>query len=91
MNVYVILILTVVANASASIVVKVAMRGAPITSAGALLAHSVEQPYMWLGGLLFVASFFGYSYMLSRLSLGTAYPIMTSASMAIVVLTSAWY
>lgn len=91
LNVYLILAMTVVANASASIFVKIAMRGAPVASIGALLARSAAQPAAWLGGFLFVSSFFGYSYVLSKLSLGTAYPIMTSASMAIVVLASAWY
>ncbi|MDA8345362.1 MAG: hypothetical protein M0Z66_07750 [Thermaerobacter sp.] len=91
MNVYWVLAASIIANATANILIKIAMRGASITSMGTLISRAAAEPAIWFGGLLFVASFGGYSYVLSKLNLSTAYPLMTSVGLAIVVLYSTVY
>lgn len=88
MGVYWVLAASILANATANILIKVAMRGASIESISGFVSRTTTEPALWFGGLLFVASFGGYSYVLSKLSLSTAYPLMTSIGLAIVVVYS---
>lgn len=90
-NTYLILAASVIVNASANILIKLAMRGATISSVGALLGRALLSPAMWAGVALFAAALAGYSYVLSKLDLSIAYPVMTTAGLGIVVLYSALF
>ncbi len=85
---WIILILGIAANASASILVKLAMMpprkfpslGDPITALG-------NWPF-WLGLALYGGAFLLYSAALARLPLNVAHPVLTSGAVATVALLS---
>jgi multidrug transporter EmrE-like cation transporter len=78
------------ANAAANLLIRAGMRGRALDLAepGAVLRGIVLNPLV-LGGLaLFALNVVSYAYVLSRVPLSIAYPIMTSAGFLIVVTAS---
>ncbi len=54
--------------------------------------YILRSPFVVVGLLFFVGAFIGYSFLLSRMQLSIAYPIMTGAGFAIVcVLSYLWF
>ncbi len=87
---WLILILGIVANASASVLVKMAMippRKFP--SLAEPLASLGNWPF-WLGLGLYGAAFLLYAAALARLPLNVAHPVLTSGAVATVALFSSW-
>lgn len=85
---WLILILGIAANASASILVKMAMmppRQFPSLSNPA--AAMSNWPF-WLGLTLYGAAFLLYAFALTRLPLNVAHPVLTSGAIAAVALLS---
>lgn len=83
-----ILLLGIVANASASVLVKMAMippRKFP--TLGAPLESLTNWPF-WLGLGLYGAAFVLYAAALARLPLNVAHPVLTSGAVALVALLS---
>ena len=77
-------------NALANILMKVGMlkAGGMRLEPGSLLRNFVLNPMVILGVISFASALVCYGYVLSRLNLSVAYPIMTSVGYAIVVLAS---
>jgi multidrug transporter EmrE-like cation transporter len=82
--------LAIVSNASANILIKAAMKerkfDAQITAS---LFDAVLSPFMISGVIMFGIALVGYSFVLSKLNLSVAYPVMTIMGF-IVVLTASW-
>lgn len=86
---WLILVLGIAANASASVLVKMAMfppRKFP--SLGDPLAALSNWPF-WLGLVLYGAAFLLYAAALAKLPLNVAHPVLTSGAIATVALFSA--
>ena len=84
-----ILVVAIVFNASANILLKFGMQNAPQISVVGLknmLLNSITNVYVWLGLISFGVAFIFYSVVLTKMKLGIAYPIMTSAGFVIVTL-----
>ncbi len=85
---WIILILGIAANASASVLVKIAMtpprRFPSATDPGAAISN---WPF-WLGLTLYGAAFLLYAAALVRLPLNVAHPVLTSGAIATVALLS---
>ena len=84
------LVVALTANAAANLLLRAGMRGRALDLAepGAVLRSIVLNPLV-LGGLaLFALNVVSYAYVLSRVPLSIAYPIMTSAGFLIVVTAS---
>jgi len=89
MNTYVVLSLAIILNALANILMKVAMRKQDKTiEVIKMITQSLSNPILFLGILFFVLALVAYCYVLSRLNLSIAYPIMTSLGFLIVILAS---
>lgn len=76
-------------NAGANVLLKFGMRNAPELARVGLvrmLLTSVGNLYVWLGLISFGIAFVFYSVVLTRLKLGLAYPVMTSAGFVIVTI-----
>ncbi len=87
---HVALVVALLANAVANILIKYGMRTQQIDLANpgqALLAILTNVPVM-LGVTLFAVNVLAYSYVLTRIPLSTAYPIMTSVGFLIVISAS---
>ena len=85
---WLILLLGVAFNASASVLIKVAMmppRRFPTINAP--LAALINWPF-WLGLVLYAGAFFLYAAALARLPLNVAHPILTSGAVATVAICS---
>lgn len=85
---WLILVLGIAANASASVLVKLAMmppRRFP--SLGDPLAALANWPF-WLGLVLYGAAFLLYAAALARLPLNVAHPVLTAGAVATVALLS---
>jgi len=89
MSVVLILCFAIVANATANILIKVGMNRVgegkgllPTVMSGAL------QPAIIFGIVFFVLALAAYTYVLSRINLSIAYPIMTSMGFVLVILVS---
>ncbi len=83
----IVLLVAIVFNAVANILLKLGMQNAPdINSVGlkGMLINSITNISVWLGLFSFGVAFIFYSVVLTRMKLGVAYPIMTSAGFAIV-------
>ncbi|HID10182.1 MAG TPA: small multidrug resistance protein [Candidatus Latescibacteria bacterium] len=85
-----VLALAICLNALANIMIKVGMlrtRGMRL-ELGSLLRDFALNPAVALGAFSFALALVCYGYVLSRMNLSVAYPIMTSMGYAIVVLAS---
>jgi len=89
MNVYFILSFAIILNALANILMKVAMRKHDKTiETVKMVTEALSNPILFLGILSFVFALVAYCYVLSKLNLSIAYPIMTSLGFLIVILAS---
>lgn len=89
MNMYIMLSLAIVLNALANILMKVAMRGQGKTTASTeLITKALFNPVLLSGLLSFALALVAYCYVLSKLNLSIAYPLMTSLGFLIVILVS---
>jgi len=85
------LVLALVANAAANVMIKAGMRsrdvdlGEPV----AALKMMITNPLVVGGVILFALNIVSYAYVLTRVPLSLAYPIMTSGGFLIVVTASA--
>lgn len=90
----IILGIAIVLNAGANILIKMGMNSAPdlrAVSAGRYLLYFVTNVYVLSGILSFGLALLTYSYVLSKVNLSVAYPIMTSCGFVIVVLFSVFF
>jgi len=86
---YLILGCAIVCNAVANILIKVGMmKVSKATDMIAMIKGAMFSPAIIAGISFFVFALGGYSYILSKLNLSVAYPIMTSVGYMIVVLAS---
>ena len=89
MNNYLILGCAIVCNAVANILIKVGMmKLSKTTEMIEMIKGAVFNPAIIAGISFFVIALGGYSYILSKLNLSVAYPIMTSVGYMIVILAS---
>ncbi|MBW1854870.1 MAG: small multidrug resistance protein, partial [Deltaproteobacteria bacterium] len=78
-NTYIVLSLAIILNALANILMKVAMRKqGNTTEVVEMVTQSLTNPTLFLGILSFALALAGYCYVLSKLNLSIAYPLMTS-------------
>ena len=86
---YHILAIAILLNAAANICIKVGMLRAGVPSdLGYLVRQLFTNFFLILGVVLFGMALAAYSYVLSKLNLSIAYPIMTSLGYVIVILAS---
>ncbi len=85
------LVFALLANAAANIMIKAGMNGRPLDPGrpGELLTAIVTNKLVAGGVILFALNVVCYAYVLSRVPLSLAYPIMTSVGFLIVVGASA--
>jgi multidrug transporter EmrE-like cation transporter len=86
-----ILVVAIVFNAGANVLLKYGMQNAPdINTVGlkGMLINSITNISVWLGLFSFGVAFIFYSVVLTKMKLGVAYPIMTSAGFAIVTVAA---
>ena len=86
-----VLVIAIVFNAGANIMLKVGMKNSgSIAEHGisGMVMRALSSVYVWAGLAAFGIAFVFYSVVLSRMDLSKAYPIMTSAGFAIVVVAS---
>jgi len=89
MNTYFVLSLAIVLNAVANILMKVAMlKQEKTTDAIKLVIQSLTNPILFLGILSFALALVAYCYVLAKLNLSIAYPLMTTLGFIIVILAS---
>ena len=89
MNTYVILGFAIIFNAMANILMKMGMlRVDGNSDIFHMASKSITQPTIPLGIISFVLALICYLYVLSKLNLSIAYPIMTSMGFLIVILAS---
>ena len=88
-NTYIVLSLAIILNALANILMKVAMRKqGNTTEVVEMVTQALTNPTLFLGILSFALALAGYCYVLSKLNLSIAYPLMTSLGFLIVILAS---
>lgn len=81
--------LAIVFNATANILIKVGMNKVGDTEGiWELAKKAVMQPQLIAGIISFILAFVSYSYILTKLNLSVAYPIMVSMGIVIVVSVS---
>jgi len=89
MNTYTVLSLAIILNALANILMKVAMRTqVKTTGIIKMTTQFFTNPVLFLGIFSFALALVAYCYVLSRLNLSIAYPLMTSLGFLIVILAS---
>lgn len=89
MKVYIILVAAIVFNALANITIKVGMLKAEKTAnMFEMMSKAMFSPTVILGIGFFGLALVAYSYVLSKVNLSIAYPIMTSLGFLIVILAS---
>jgi multidrug transporter EmrE-like cation transporter len=89
MNTYIVLSLAITLNALANILMKVGMRRQG--EAGNMLTmvkQSLVNPVLFLGLLAFGLALVAYCYVLAKINLSIAYPLMTSLGIIIVIAAS---
>ena len=89
MNIYVILGLAIIFSAIGNVLMKIGML--KVTNSSNILYtvfKSIAQPVVPLGIICFILALGCYLYVLSKLNLSIAYPIMTSMVFLVVVLVS---
>lgn len=89
MNTYIVLSLAISLNALANILMKVAMRrqretGDMLT----MVKQSLANPVLFLGLVSFGLALVAYCFVLGRINLSIAYPLMTSLGIIIVIAAS---
>ena len=85
----VVLSFAIVCNATANILIKVGMNKVGDTKGiWELAKKAVMQPQLIAGIISFILAFVSYSYILTKLNLSIAYPIMVSMGIVIVVTVS---
>ena len=83
----IILGLSIVYNATANILIKVGMnRLGKVGGVFAMVKKAIVEPALVLGVFSFILALGGYSFVLTKLNLSIAYPIMISMGLIIVVL-----
>ena len=84
---YIALIIALLANAFANILIKSGMKNKEIVLSDPLSAvkQIITNPLVLAGVGLFAVNILAYSYVLSKIQLSIAYPIMTSVGFLIVV------
>ena len=88
-NIYIVLSFAIILNALANILMKVAMRKQDTTTGVISMGtQALTNPTLFLGMLSFALALAGYCYVLSKLNLSIAYPLMTSVGFLIVILVS---
>ena len=89
MNTYVVLSLAIVLNALANILMKVAMlKQAKTTDIITMVKQSLTNPVLFLGLISFALALVAYCFVLAKINLSIAYPLMTSLGFLIVILAS---
>lgn len=82
-------------NALANFLIKLAMRGRVLRLDPAHLPETLQSlainPVLWGGAAVFGLALIGYSIVLSRLNLSTAYPVMAGGGFLLVFMLSALY
>ncbi|KKU73364.1 MAG: Cation/cationic drug transporter [Parcubacteria group bacterium GW2011_GWA2_47_26] len=91
MQTAIILIITILSNAFANIFIKFGTQRLPPLEVKNILGNLgkiVGNPWILLGALLFMLNFPLYSLLLQRLKLAVAYPLITTAAFAVVLIIS---
>jgi multidrug transporter EmrE-like cation transporter len=89
---YLVLALAITLNALANIFMKVAMKDQQnTTSIIPMITQSLTNPTLFLGIISFGLALVAYCYVLSKINLSIAYPVMTSVGFLIVILVSWLY
>jgi multidrug transporter EmrE-like cation transporter len=92
---YLLLAVCMLLNALANFLIKLAVRGQQfqldLAHLGEILKHLVTNPVLWSGAACFGLALVGYSIVLSRLNLSTAYPVMAGGGFLLVFVLSALY
>lgn len=86
---YLILILAITFNAVANILMKVGMlKGKQVTGLADFILGMILNPILVAGMVCFALGLAAYCYVLTKLNLSIAYPIMTSVGYVIVIIAS---
>ena len=86
---YVILFLAITFNAVANILMKVGMlKEKPVTGVAEFIKGMILNPVLMAGMICFALGLAAYCYVLTKLNLSVAYPIMTSVGYVIVIIAS---
>ncbi len=85
---WLILSVAIVLNALANILIKVGMRGKTLEIGLVTIMKIITSPAIIGGIIFFVCALIAYGYVLSKMNLSIAYPIMTSMGFLIVILAS---
>lgn len=92
---YLLLAGSMLLNALANFLIKLAVRGQQfqldLAHLGETLRHLAINPVLWGGVATFGLALVGYSIVLSRLNLSTAYPVMAGGGFLLVFVLSALY
>ena len=89
MNTYFVLSLAILLNAVANILMKVAMlKQEKATDIITMVTQSLSNPVLFLGLISFGLALVAYCYVLAKINLSIAYPLMTSLGFLIVILAS---
>ncbi len=92
---YIVLAASLCLNALANFTIKLAVQGRTLRLDPAHLAETLKgmalNPLLWGGVILFGLALVGYSVVLSRMNLSTAYPVMAGGGFLLVFLLSAFY
>lgn len=92
---YLLLAGSMLLNALANFLIKLAVRGQQfqldLAHLGETLRHLAMNPVLWGGVATFGLALVGYSIVLSRLNLSTAYPVMAGGGFLLVFILSALY
>jgi multidrug transporter EmrE-like cation transporter len=89
MNTYFVLSLAILLNAVANILMKVAMlKQKKATDIITMVTQSLSNPVLFLGLISFGLALVAYCYVLAKINLSIAYPLMTSLGFLIVILAS---
>ncbi|MEW6026273.1 MAG: cation transporter [Planctomycetota bacterium] len=88
MNIYIVLALTIILNSVANILIKVAMTNADKSKG--LIGQYALNPYFIGGVIAFALALVTYSYVLLKMKLSVAYPVIVS-SCFLIVLASSWF
>ena len=86
---YIILIIAITFNAVGNILMKMGMlRGKPASNIMSFVTDMIMNPVLIAGILCFALGLAAYCYVLTKLNLSVAYPIMTSVGYVIVIIAS---
>jgi len=90
MSMYIILALAIFLNALANILMKVGMMRQGESGGNLLLMakKALVNPVLFAGVISFALGLVAYSYVLSKINLSIAYPVMTSLGYVIVIIAS---